>query len=137
MTSLADLLAVFNNCYKAGCNIGSKTFLATWGTLPLKFTCPAGTSTCSAILLNKGELNCPKHYLLSGANEGLVLLARLPFLQKCESFSVASITTGQVVMLHAECHFDSSDILQIYNKLQGNFLNYHGPKHTCQNYLKA
>ena len=29
-----------------GCNIGSKTFLADWGKLPLKFTCPTCTSTC-------------------------------------------------------------------------------------------
>ena len=29
-----------------GCNIYSKTLLAKRGKLPLKFTCPTGTSTC-------------------------------------------------------------------------------------------
>ena len=40
-----------------GCNVGSKTVLyAKWGKLPLKFTCPASTSTCPSTLLNHGEL---------------------------------------------------------------------------------
>ena len=40
----------------SGCNIGSKTLLAELGKLSLKFTCPAGTSTCLTTLFNKGEL---------------------------------------------------------------------------------
>ena len=62
-----------------GFNIGSKTLLAEQGKLPIKFTCPASTSTCPATLLNKGELHCEdsKHYLPSGASLGLVLLASI------------------------------------------------------------
>ena len=37
---------------------GSKTLLAEWGKLPLKFTCLAGTSTCPTTLSNKGESHC-------------------------------------------------------------------------------
>ena len=37
------------------CNIDFKTSLAEPGKLPLKFTGPAGTFTCPATLLNKGE----------------------------------------------------------------------------------
>ena len=42
---------------------------------------PAGTSTCSATLLNNGEIgHCPKHNLPSGASQGLVQLPPLPFI---------------------------------------------------------
>ena len=48
--------------------------------MPLKLTCPAGTSTYPATLLNKDEIGlCPKHYLPGGASQGLILLAPLPF----------------------------------------------------------
>ena len=40
---------------RAGCNVGSKTLLTEWGKTPLKSTCPSGTFTCPATLLNKGE----------------------------------------------------------------------------------
>ena len=64
----------------SGCNMGCKTLFAEWGKLPLKLTCPAGTSTCPATLFNKGCIGlCPKHYLPSGASQGLVQLAPLPF----------------------------------------------------------
>ena len=36
----------------SGCNIGSKTLLAEQGKLPLKFTCPAGTTICSPTLFD-------------------------------------------------------------------------------------
>ena len=63
-----------------GANIGCKTLFSERGKLPLKLTCPAGTSTFPATVLNKGVVRlCPKHYLLSGASQGLVQLAPLPF----------------------------------------------------------
>ena len=69
-----------------------------WGKLPVKLTCPAGTSTCPATLLNKGEIGlCPKHYLPSRASQGFVQLAPLPFF--CQNHS--QLATGPVVMLHA------------------------------------
>ena len=40
-----------------GWNLGSKTLLAELGKLPLKFTCPDGTSPCPATQLNKGNLH--------------------------------------------------------------------------------
>ena len=56
------------------------TSFAERGKLPLKLTCPASTSTCPATLLNKGEIGlCPKHYLPSGASQGLFQLAPLQF----------------------------------------------------------
>ena len=62
----------------AGCNIGCKTLFSERSKLPLKLTCPAGTFTCPATLLSKGEIGiCPKHYLPSGASQGLVQLAPL------------------------------------------------------------
>ena len=42
--------------WKLGCNIGSKTLLAEWGMLPLKFTCPASTSTCPDTLFQ--QMSC-------------------------------------------------------------------------------
>ena len=66
--------------YLSGCNIGCKTLFCERGKLPLKLTCPACTFTCPPTLLNKEEIGlCPKHYLLSGASEGLVQLAPLLF----------------------------------------------------------
>ena len=63
-----------------GCNIGCKTLFSERGKLLLKLTCPAGTSTCPATLLNKGEIGLsPKHCLLSGASLCLVQLAPLLF----------------------------------------------------------
>ena len=63
------------------CNIGcSKTLLSELGKLPLKLTFPAGSSTFPTTVVNKGEIGlCPKHYLPSGASQGLVQLAPLPF----------------------------------------------------------
>ena len=43
---------------KIGCNIVSKILFVERGKRPLKFTCPTGTSTCPATLLNIGELHC-------------------------------------------------------------------------------
>ena len=66
-----------------GYNIGGKTLFSEWGKLPLKLTCLASTSTCPATLLNKDDIRlCPKHYLPSGASQGLVQLAPLLFLAK-------------------------------------------------------
>ena len=68
------------------------------GKLPLKLTCPAGTSTCPAAFLNKGEIGlCPKHYLPSGASRGLVQLAPLPLFCRIH----LQLATGPVVLLHA------------------------------------
>ena len=61
---------------QAGCNIGCKTLFSEWGKLPLKLTCPAGTLTCPATLLHKGEIG---HCLPSGASQCLVQLAPLLF----------------------------------------------------------
>ena len=66
--------------HASGCNIGCKTLFSERGMLASKLTCPAGTSTCPATLLNKGEIGLyPKHYLPSGACQGLIQLAPLPF----------------------------------------------------------
>ena len=66
-----------------GCNIGCKTLLFERGMLPLKLTCPAYNTPCPATPLNKGEIGlCPKHCLPSGASQGLVQLAPLPFFAK-------------------------------------------------------
>ena len=82
------------NLSNAGCNIGFKTLFSERGKLTLKLTCPTGTSTCPATMLNKGEIGlCPKQNLPSGASQGLVQLAPLPFLPN-------SLVTGPVVMLH-------------------------------------
>ena len=78
--------------------------LAERGKLPLKFTCPIGTSTCPVTLLKKGELHCknlPKTLLVKGGNWGHVLLAQLPFLSN-------SLAMGQVVMLHAAIVLDTN-----------------------------
>ena len=62
----------------SGCNIGCKILFSKRG-----LTCPAGISTCLATLLNKGEIGLrPKHYLPSGASQGVVQLAPLPFFAK-------------------------------------------------------
>ena len=37
---------------------GSNTLLARAGQAAVKFNCPAGTCTCPATLLNKGQLHC-------------------------------------------------------------------------------
>ena len=42
----------------SGCNIGSKSVLAEQGKLPLRLTCPVGTSTCPNTQLHKGKLYC-------------------------------------------------------------------------------
>ena len=64
----------------SGCNIGCKTLFSERSELALKLTCLAGTSTCPATLLNKGNIeHCPKHYLPSGTSQGLLQLAPLPF----------------------------------------------------------
>ena len=95
-----------------GCNIGCKTLFTERGKLPLKLTCPASTSTCPVTLLNKGEIGlCPKHYLPSGASQGLVQLAPLPFFAEftcnlqqgqrlccCNRASGYVVATGPVVM---------------------------------------
>ena len=78
--------------------MGCKTLFSEPGKLSLKLTCPACTSPCPATLLNKSEIGlCPKHYLLSGASQGLVQLDPLLFFCQIH-FQLA---TGQVVMLHA------------------------------------
>ena len=51
-------LLTVSNPTLTGCNTGYKTWFAEQGKLPLRFTCRAGTSTCRATLLNKGELHC-------------------------------------------------------------------------------
>ena len=67
--------------------------------LPLNLTGPAGSSTCPATLLNKGEIGLsPKHYLTSGASQGLVKLAQLP----CFLLIHFQLALGQVIMLHAK-----------------------------------
>ena len=87
-----------NGLMLPGCNIGCKTLFSERGKLALKLTCPDDTSTCPTTLLNKGEIGlCQKHYLPSGASQGLVQLAPLPFLYQIH----LQIATGPVVMLHA------------------------------------
>ena len=73
--------------------------LAEQGQQPLKFTCPAGTSTCPATLLNKGEIQC-KDFAQNitcrvGLVKGLVLLTIFCRIH-------LQLATGQVVMLHAD-----------------------------------
>ena len=99
-TSQIRVVLIFYSKAYAGCNIGYKTLFAERGKLPLKSTCPAGTSTCPATLFNKGCIGlCPKHYLLSGVSQGSAFqLAPLPFL--CQIHLQLAI--GQVVMLHAD-----------------------------------
>ena len=58
-----------------------------------------------ATLLNKGEIGlCPKHYLPSGASQGLVQLAPLPFF--CQIH--LQLAMVPVVMLHAGQGFQIS-----------------------------
>ena len=84
----------------SGCNIGSKTLLAEWGKLPLKFTCPTSTSTCPATMLNKLR-QIKASYIVRTENNTclkqciIVLLAIV-----CQMH--LQLTVGQVVMMHAE-----------------------------------
>ena len=76
---LYHIVAVYWERNNSGCNIGCKTLFAS--KLPLKLTLPAGTSTGPATLLNNGKIGLsPKHYLQSGASQGLIELAPLQFL---------------------------------------------------------
>ena len=64
-----------------GCNIGCKTSFSEQGKLFLRLTCPAGTSTCPATLLNKGEIGLgPKHTCRAGQVRVLFSLPHCRFL---------------------------------------------------------
>ena len=82
--------------------MGSKTSLAEQGKLPLKFTCPAGTSTCPATLLIKGELHCED----SARNITCRAWGKLGFCLDCPIAVFCRIhlklAMGQVGMLHSE-----------------------------------
>ena len=80
------------------CNICSKTLLGERDKLPIKLSCPAGTSTFPATLINKG-------ITLWGT-----LLAKRGKLGSCSAWPIAvfcrihlQLATGRVVMLHTEC----------------------------------
>ena len=75
----------------SGCNISSKILIAELGKLPLKFACLAGTSTCPATLLIKGQ----KTTCRVGQFRVLFCLPVCHFLPN-------SLATGQMIMLHAE-----------------------------------
>ena len=93
--------------YTSECNIGCKTLFSERGKLPLKLTCPAGTSTCPATLLNNGEIGiCPKHYLPSGASQGLVQLAPLSHCRFLpNSIATCNGASGYV----ARCRYSSTE----------------------------
>ena len=106
------------------------------GKLPLKLTCPAGTSICPATLLNKGEIGlCPKHYLLIGASHGLVQLAPMPFSAKF----TCNLQWGQwlcctLVMLWVE-----ENVIRILAKIPFQCWGYFRLKHKdskiCEDHL--
>ena len=76
---------------RPACNIGSKTSLAKQVKLPLKFTCPAGTSTCPTTLLNKGELHWD-----SGRTLPKTLLAEPGKLGSCSVCPIAVFLTNSI-----------------------------------------
>ena len=93
----------------SGCNIGSKTFLAERGKLPLKFICPAGTSTYPATLLNKDELHCE-----DSAQNITAGRSKLGSCSACPTFCQIhlQLSTGQAVMLHTDDMVNDMEIIQ-------------------------
>ena len=77
------------------------------GKLHLKFTCPVGTSTCHATLLNIGELHCEDCAQNTTCQAGQVRV-----LPDCR-FLLNSLAMGQVVMLHADNSVSSSPLIHI------------------------
>ena len=96
----------FKYFVRSGCNIG----------------CLVGTSTRPATLLNKGEIGlCPKHYLPSGASQGLVQLAPLPFFAeftcnlhrgKWLCCTLKIVLNFQVIVKLSEIHMTISRVTQ-------------------------
>ena len=76
------------------CPAGTSTCPAGTSTCPAgTSTCPAGTSTCPAW----DEIGlCPKHYLPSGASQGLVQLARPIAIYLLNSLATCNGASGNV-----------------------------------------
>ena len=95
---LKEAIIIVNLLSVTRCNIGSKTLLSEQGMLPLKFSCPAGTSACPVPLLNEVELHCEDSAQNISCRAGQVRV--LICLPDCR-FLPNSLATGQVVILHA------------------------------------
>ena len=76
-----------------GCNIGCKTPISEQGKLPLKLTCPTGTSTCPATLLK--EILDFAQNITWWVGQVRVFFS----LPHCR-FMLNSLATGPVVKLH-------------------------------------